>query len=83
MIFADSGAWFASVIPTDADHAVVTEWFSQNREPLLTTAYVVDETLTLFVARGQKPRAVAFGKAMMTGGLAALHYVRPDEFEAA
>jgi predicted nucleic acid-binding protein len=46
VIFVDTGAWFASIIPTDADHAAAARWLSQNNEPLLTTDYVVDETLT-------------------------------------
>lgn len=43
MIFVDSGAWFASVIATDPDHAAATAWVAGNRDKLLTTDYVLDE----------------------------------------
>jgi predicted nucleic acid-binding protein len=41
MIFVDTGAWYASVVPTEVDHATVSHWLGHNREPLLTTDYVV------------------------------------------
>lgn len=53
MIFVDTGAWFASLIPVDPDHAAASAWLAQNREALLTTDYVVDETLTLLRARSE------------------------------
>lgn len=51
MIFVDSAAWFASVITADPDHAAATAWLAGNRDKLLTTDYVLDETLTLLRAR--------------------------------
>ena len=51
MILVDTGAWFASVVPSDIDHASASQWLNQNAEPLLTTDYIVDETLTLLRAR--------------------------------
>jgi len=56
MIFVDSGAWYASLVPDDADHAAATAWLTQNREPLVTTDYILDETLTLLRVRGQPTR---------------------------
>lgn len=35
---------------------------SKNREPLLTTDYVVDETLTLLRARGERRKALEMGE---------------------
>jgi predicted nucleic acid-binding protein len=52
MVFVDAGGWYASVIPTDPDHAAATAWLSQNQEALITTDYIVDETLTLLRVRG-------------------------------
>jgi predicted nucleic acid-binding protein len=57
-VFVDAVAWFASVIPTDPDHTAATAWLSQNWEPLLTTGFIIDETLTLLKVRDQKPRAL-------------------------
>jgi predicted nucleic acid-binding protein len=54
MIFVDTGAWYASLVPTDPDHTTAAQWLATNRSPLLTTDYVVDETLTLLRSRGEK-----------------------------
>lgn len=47
MIFVDTGAWFAAIVPTDPNHERAAAFLAANREPLITTDYVVDETLTL------------------------------------
>lgn len=83
MIFVDSGAWFASVIATDPDHAAATTWLAGNREKLLTTDYVLDETLTLLRARGQSHITVALGKALFAESLAVLHFCTKDEIHLA
>lgn len=75
MIFVDTGAWFASVVPTDSDHAAASSWLSQNREPLLTTDYVIDETLTLLKARGEISRARMLGEQLFGGNLATVYYL--------
>jgi uncharacterized protein len=75
MIFVDTGAWFASVVPSDRDHAAATRWLSQNTQPLITTNYIVDETLTLLKARGQTSRAIAIGEQFFRGTLATISYL--------
>ena len=67
MIFVDTGAWFASVMPSDRDHEAAGQWLSQNIQPLITTDYVIDETLTLLKARGQMGRAAALGEQFFRG----------------
>lgn len=83
MIFVDTGAWFASVIAEDTDHAAAEEWLAQNGEPLLTTDYVVDELLTLLRVRGQHKKAVAAGNAILGGAITSLHFLTHDEFQNA
>lgn len=61
MIFVDTGAWYASLVPTDPDHTRAAQWLAKNDLPLLTTDYVIDETLTLLRARGERKRALALG----------------------
>jgi uncharacterized protein len=53
MIFVDTGGWFAGIISDDSDHQSAISWFQQNKEPLFTTNYVVDETLTLCKSKGR------------------------------
>jgi hypothetical protein len=83
MIFVDSGAWFASVVPWDMNHAAATAWLQQNREPLLTTDYIVDETLTLLRARKEMPRAAALGGLLFGGRLAQLYFLPEADLRAA
>jgi len=39
MILVDTSAWFASVVPSDVDHAAASGWLAVNREALITTDY--------------------------------------------
>lgn len=75
MIFVDTGAWFAMAVPSDQDHNAVTQCFSQTTELLLTTDYVVDETLTLLRARGYVQRALTLGAEFFSGSIAELYYL--------
>ncbi len=49
LIFADASAWFAMKNVTDAGHTSATQFMSQ-RPYLITTNYVIDETITLIRA---------------------------------
>jgi predicted nucleic acid-binding protein len=82
MIFVDSGVWIALAVPTDADHAAAAGWLRTNREPLVTTDYVVDEVLTWLRAHGQAQRALEVAREF-TRGAVRLHHVSEDEFQAA
>src|SRR5689334_4208999 len=75
MIFVDTGAWYASLVTTDPDHAEAQVWLSNNRSPLLTTDYVIDETLTLLRMRGERKRALLFGANLFSGRYAEIHKI--------
>lgn len=81
--FVDTGAWFAAVVPWDANHAAAAAWFERNERPLLTTDYIVDETLTLLRSRGEDQRAIVLGERLFGERLATVHLVSSDEIEAA
>ena len=83
MIFVDTGAWFALVVPTDPDHAAAAAWFAKNREPLITSDYVVDETLTLLRARGERRRAAEMGRLFFNGRITRIHFLGEAEIRAA
>jgi predicted nucleic acid-binding protein len=83
MILTDSGAWFASVVPWDANHTAAAAWLAQNQEALLTTDYIVDETLTLLRVRNEMARAVALGEQLFGGHLATLYFLTDAEIRAA
>lgn len=83
MVFVDTGVWFALHVPSDSNHPRVNAWFDANTEPLLTTDYCIDETLTLLVKRGRVPRAIEAGKAFFEHDVAHLHFVTPDQIHRA
>ena len=58
MVFVDTSAWFAYFLPIDAAHSKVRDCIASNSQPLVTTDYCVDETLTLLMARGEVRRAL-------------------------
>lgn len=79
MIFVDTSAWFASVVPWDADHFAATDWLKENKSPLLTTDYVVDETLTLLRMRGENARALSLGSRFFAGEIATIHRLTNEQ----
>lgn len=81
--FVDTGAWFAAVVPWDANHAAAATWFERNERPLITTDYIVDETLTLLRSRGEGQRAITLGERFFGGHVATVHRLSSDEIEAA
>ena len=83
MIFVDTGAWYASVMPSDPNHAAAAQWLSANQLPLLTTDYVIDETLTLLKARGHAARAIALGQELFGKQQDCIHYLMPHEIDEA
>jgi predicted nucleic acid-binding protein len=78
VIFIDAGAYVASIVPSDADHAAAVAWFAQNREPLFTTDYVLDEVLTLLRARGAHQQAIEMGERLLLGRQQ-LYYITLDD----
>ena len=47
MIFVDTGVWFASFVASEPDHAAAGTWLDANTHALVTTGYVIDESLML------------------------------------
>jgi predicted nucleic acid-binding protein len=75
MIFVDTGAWFAGLVQSDANHAAAIRWMAANKQQLITTDFVVDETLTLLRARGYASLAERFGGRMFDGADANLVFL--------
>lgn len=82
-IFVDTGAWFARFVPSDPDHQAVREWLERNRQPLLTTDYVLDELLTLLKVRGEFFRALEVGDAFLSQDVCTLEWVTQADVKAA
>lgn len=63
-VFVDTGAWYASMVPSDPQHQRVLEFLRSNPLPLVTSEFVADETLTLMRARGENARAQTLGRQL-------------------
>jgi predicted nucleic acid-binding protein len=83
VIFVDTGAWFAALVPNDADHEAADAWLELNTGPLVTTDYIVDGLLTLLRVRGEYDRALDVGPNLLRGEIARLEWVRQEDVEKA
>ncbi len=83
MIFVDTSAWFARYTPKDKSHAAAKKFHRSIKETLVTTDYVIDESLTLFKVRGNAERARLFGRAIFAGNLAQIEWVSRTDVEQA
>jgi predicted nucleic acid-binding protein len=83
IVFVDTGAWFASIVPTDPDHLRAKQWLDSHNPILITTDYVVGETLTLLRARGERKRALQLGEELLSGNIAEIFRISDEEFSEA
>ncbi|MBN1394946.1 MAG: type II toxin-antitoxin system VapC family toxin [Pirellulales bacterium] len=83
MIFVDTGAWYVGVVPDDVNHIAARAWLDANTQSLVTTDFVVDETLTLLKVRGHTPLALDLGESLFAGELADIMLVTEDDIRRA
>ena len=82
-VFVDTGGWFGSLVPWDANHVAASGWLRANNRPLLTTDFIVDETLTLLRARGEPAIAFTLGASLFVGEIAQVYYLTEEDIVAA
>jgi predicted nucleic acid-binding protein len=82
-VFLDTGGWFAYFVRRDPDHAAATDWMRQNRQPLITTDYVLDELFTLLKLRESHRSAVAAGTALLDQSVTHLERIAEPDFRMA
>ena len=78
-VFVDTGAWFAYFVRRDPDHQAARAWMRQNRQPLVTTDYILDELLTLLKLRENYRVAAAAGEAIWQQRVARIEYVTVED----
>ena len=83
MVFVDTSAWFAFFLPVDPHHKRVLAWLASSSERLVTTDFVVDETLTLLLARGERRRAHEAGKLFFEDNAVHMHFVSESQVHRA
>jgi len=79
MIFVDTSGWFASIVSTDVDHDAAQQWFQNNNEPLFTTDYIIDETLTLFRSRREVTLAIQVAEEFFHNQLAEIYFLTESD----
>jgi predicted nucleic acid-binding protein len=75
MIFVDTSAWYAAYVPSDGNQERVAELLTMEDDVVVTTDFVVDETITLLLARGERRRAVKFGEDLLRTEICRLELV--------
>lgn len=63
VVFVDSGAWYALANERDKNHKAACR-FMQGRYRLVTTNFVIDETITLVLARKDYWAALNIGNEL-------------------
>ena len=81
-VFVDTGAWYAAMVRKDADHQAAKHFLKTNTLPLITSDYVMDETVTLLLSRVGHEYAVRFLDMLQTTQKAHLVYLTPAQISS-
>ncbi len=82
-VFVDASGLFASLVSWDANHSAASAWLSANNRPLLTTDFIIDETLTLLRVRREPAIALTLGASLFAGEIAQVYYLTEEDITAA
>ena len=82
-LLVDTSAWYALADSRDPDHHEVFKALQKNRNLLVTSNYILDETLTLVRFRLGLRVARQLGEQMRSGSLAHMERISPRDEEAA
>ncbi|MBI1870672.1 MAG: type II toxin-antitoxin system VapC family toxin [Chlamydiae bacterium] len=83
-IFVDTSAWVALFIENDHLHSralPIFEKIYRTKTMLYTSDYVIDETLTTILVKGDHSKSVLAGKALFESNIMDIIYVAPNHFE--
>jgi predicted nucleic acid-binding protein len=83
MIFVDTSAWYAAYVPSDKFNQAVLRILNDASEPVVTSDFVVDETMTLLRIRGENRRALSFGKDFLFDACARVEMIEFDDLKQA
>ncbi|HYF48402.1 MAG TPA: type II toxin-antitoxin system VapC family toxin [Planctomycetota bacterium] len=79
MIFVDTSAWYAASVHDDADHVPAREFLASFRDELITSDFVLDETLTLLRARRHDLLAQTLGASLFGADIQMVHFLSEAE----
>jgi predicted nucleic acid-binding protein len=81
-VFVDTGAWYALQDADDRCHTAALRFF-ENRPHMVTSNYVIDETITLTLSRLGHRSASNIGEKLWSGELARIVRVSEEDERAA
>jgi len=79
VIFVDTGAWYALLDRQCVEHQVAVQYVASVTDALVTTDYVLAESLTLLRARRLHDGALKLGERLLTQSQARLEWVTPAD----
>ncbi|MBI1731547.1 MAG: PIN domain-containing protein [Gammaproteobacteria bacterium] len=82
-LFVDTSAWFAYANRADREHRKIKDILASFDGRLVTSNFVVDETVTLFMYRLGHRAAVSFGEALFRSRTVDLVRLTPEDEQAA
>lgn len=83
MIFVDTSVWFEAFDLASPRYEECQSLISQCIGKLVTTDYIIDELVTLFVARDQRLNATAYVPSLLDGSFCQLHRIDETDFAEA
>ncbi|KOR32093.1 hypothetical protein TI05_09445 [Achromatium sp. WMS3] len=81
-IFVDTGAWYAVMVRKDRDHKAAKGFIQNNIQPLITSDYIMDETVTLLLSRVGYSYAIQFLDMLQISQKVQLVYLTPTQIAA-
>ena len=85
-IFVDTSGWVALFVKKDINHRKAVSVFEELKKfkaLIHTSDYVIDETITTILARGNHKQSVIAGKALFSSEIIKNIYVAPEYLEPA
>lgn len=80
-VFVDTSGWVALFVGNDRNHKKAVSIFEQIKRlkmSVYTSDYVIDETITTIMARGNHGQSVVAGEALFNSDIIKLVHVAPD-----
>ncbi len=81
-VFVDTSAWYALANERDVNHSLARQFLDENRR-LVTTNFIIDETITLILIRVGHRQALSVGEQLWEGQLASIVRVTRDDEQVA
>ena len=79
LVFVDTSAWYALVDRKDLNHLAAVRFVEQSAITLVTSTYVLDETVTLAKRHLSHAAAVRFGDRLWKEEVARLVRISPED----